>query len=68
MADLRESGAIEQDADVVIFVYRDCVYSRNAPERGAELIVAKFRNGEPGYVECLFIGEHQKFVSEYKGG
>jgi len=66
MADLRESGAIEQDADAIIFCYRDHVYNDNAPERKAELIIGKFRNGEPGYVECLFIGEHQIFASEFK--
>lgn len=66
MADLRESGAIEQDADVIIFTYRDTVYNRNAPQRDAELIVAKFRNGEPGYVKCLFFGEHQRFRDEHK--
>jgi replicative DNA helicase len=66
MADLRESGAIEQDADAIIFAYRDHVYDDSAPERKAELIIGKFRNGEPGYVECLFIGEHQLFASEFK--
>lgn len=67
MADLRESGAIEQDADVIIFPYRPVVYDKNAPERKAEMDIAKFRNGEPGWCECLFIGEHQRFTSEYKG-
>ena len=67
MADLRESGAIEQDADAVLFLYRDYIYNQNAPERDAEIIVGKFRNGETGYITCLFIGEHQVFASEYKG-
>lgn len=67
MSDLRESGAIEQDADVVIFIYRETVYDKNAAEKDAELIIGKYRDGEIGFIPCSFIGEHQRFISEYKG-
>ena len=64
MSDLRDTGAIEQDADVIVFVYRDEVYndSPDNPQRGlAELIVAKQRNGGTGTVKVGFIGEHTIF-------
>jgi replicative DNA helicase len=63
LADLRESGAIEQDADVVMFVYREVVYDEEADPRGAELIIAKNRNGETGTVELVFFGETTRFLS-----
>ena len=65
LADLRESGAIEQDADLVAFVYRDEVYNRDDPSlKGlAELIVAKHRNGETGDVKLVFKGETTRFFS-----
>lgn len=63
MADLRESGDIEQDADVILFIYRDEVYYPDSPDRGtAEIIVAKHRNGEIGMTRLAFIGEHTMFA------
>src|SRR5207237_3974806 len=60
LADLRESGSIEQDSDVVLFIYRDRFYNDNLPEdrrNVAELIIAKHRNGPVGKVELLFVDE-----------
>ncbi len=61
MADLRESGAIEQDADVIAFLYRPVVYDKNAEERDAEVIVAKQRNGPIGSVPLTFMSEYTRF-------
>jgi len=66
LADLRESGSIEQDSDVVIFIYRDRFYNDNLPEdrrNVAELIIAKHRNGPVGKVELLFVDEQTRFVN-----
>ncbi|MCL0082996.1 replicative DNA helicase [Thermodesulfovibrionales bacterium] len=64
LADLRESGALEQDADVIIFLYRDEFYNKNNPSNKgkAELIVAKQRNGPTGIVNLTYLADSTKFV------
>jgi replicative DNA helicase len=68
LSDLRESGSIEQDADVVMFVYRDEVYNPDSPDRGsAEIIVGKHRNGPIGTKRLSFLGHYTRFESAARG-
>ena len=67
LSDLRESGAIEQDADIVMFLYRDDYYNENSEKKNiAEVILAKHRGGSTGTVELLWMGNYTKFVNMEK--
>lgn len=65
LADLRESGAIEQDADVVMFIYRDDYYNPDTEKKGiAEIIIAKQRKGATGSVDLVWMQDYTKFANK----
>ena len=67
LSDLRESGAIEQDADVVMFLYRDDYYNPDTEKKGiAEVIIAKQRNGPIGTIELVWLPDYTKFANLQK--
>jgi replicative DNA helicase len=69
LSDLRESGALEQDADVVMFIYREEVYRKDSPDKGiAEIDVAKQRNGPVGLVKLAYLAPFTKFENYHQPG
>jgi replicative DNA helicase len=68
LSDLRETGALEQDSDVVVFLYRDEIYNPETPDRGtAEIIVSKHRSGPTGKVRLAWLDRYTKFANMAKG-
>lgn len=72
MSDLRESGAIEQDADLIMMIYREEVYDPNSTRKGiADIIITKQRNGPVGEIQLTFLGKYTRFenyVPSYEDG
>jgi replicative DNA helicase len=68
LSDLRESGSIEQDADVVAFIFREALYNEEADPSEAELIIAKHRNGPTGSVDMVFLEQYPRFVDKAHSG
>ena len=69
LSDLRDSGAIEQDADVIMFLHREEYYDPNTEDKNiAEVIVAKQRNGPLGTVKLAWLGQYTRFASLQQGG
>ena len=64
LSDLRESGSLEQDSDIVMFIYRDEYYDKESEDKGiAEINIAKQRNGPTGSIQLAFLSEYTKFVT-----
>jgi replicative DNA helicase len=68
MSDLRDSGSIEQDADLILFLHREEYYSKDANDKGrAEVIIGKHRNGPTGSIPMVFISEYTRFENMARG-